>query len=443
MSKLIKHSAAIQLAGPLSIAQRQCYNALLKNAFPWLERGEDHWILVRDLAGLLRKKTTNNRAWLIETAESLRDVPVRYNVFAKDRENQGIWEMHSGLLAEIGVKANREMLKYSFPNTLVDLLRDPSMYAKINLDFQARFRGHYGLPLYEFYLDMLGGKRTSTEFTFWVEDLRRLLCLENSHKEFKHLQAKVIKPAHREINTHTDINVTVVEQLREARSVVALKLHIERTGLVQPHIQAEKVAAAAPDVQRALEVYYSRDTVALVLNRYSAQYIRAQLEYLERQKARQTIRDPAAYLRACLQKDHARHAEGTNAVIVENGGGQPEHSEQTAGPSPEERRARELKEMEGRWEAHCAEVRAARYEECDQEEKAALQVRFEHSDLYRTNHELLRGRGQSGIYRRLFATFLLQELCPEPRFHDFDAFVAWQESQPEAESADAVVPAGE
>lgn len=441
MSKLIKHSAAIQLSGSLTLAQRQCYNALLKNAFPWLERGEDHWMQTKDLEILLQKRGSRNRAWLIETAESLRDVSVRYNVLGKDRDNREIWEMNSGLLAEIGAKSNRELIKYSFPNTLNDLLREPSMYAKINLDVQARFRGHYGLPLYEFYLDILGGKRKEVEYTFWVSDLRRLLCLEKSHQEFKYLQAKVIKPAHREINTHTDIRVSVVEHLRESRSVVALKLHIERTGLAPMDAQLEQVADSAPALQRALEAYYNLDTIALVLNRYSTDYIQAQLEYLERQRGRQNIRKPGAYLRAALQADYAQYRERDRRTGVVIDGSSSKSDDKAKVHSDVEAEARKQKELEERWRKHCDHVLQQRYDECEEEERAALQVRFEHSELYQENQAMHRGRRDSGFYRRLFTTFLLQELCPEPRFHDVEAFAAWEASNQDVPPAGEEAPA--
>lgn len=426
MTKLIKHSAAIQLSGSLTLAQRQTYNALLKNAFPWLERGEDHWVQVKDLERILHKHGSRNRAWLIDTAESLRDVAVRYNVLGKDRENSEAWEMNSGLLAEVGVKSNRELIKYSFPNTLVDLLSNPAMYAKINLDFQARFRGHYGLPLYEFYLDILGGKRNSVEYMFWIEDLRRLLCLEDKHVQFKHLSNKVIKPAHREICEHTDINVEIVEQLRENRNVVALKLQIERPGLSVIDPVSQGSAADGP-VRKGLESYYPTGTVALILNRYATDYIQAQLDYVQRQKARQSIKKPAAYLRAALQTDYAGYRNHNPATTVDVGAGQ--KPARTVGPTQEEIQAYGRKESEKRWRAYCNEALESRFAAADEQEKAALRVRFEASDKYEENRLVLRSGPDSGIYRNIFNVWLLHELCPEPRFHDLEAYLAWEADQ--------------
>lgn len=425
MSKLIKHSAAIQLSGSLTLAQRQCYNALLKNAFPWMKRGEDHWIQTRDLERLLHKEGARNRAWLIETVESLRDVPVRYNVLGKDRDHREQWDMHSGLFAEVGTNSTRELIQYSFPNTLIDLLSNPQMYAKINLDFQARFRGHYGLPLYEFYLDILGGKRRSVSYTFWLEDLRRLLCLENKYREYRRLAEKVIRPAHREICQYTDMHVEITEVLRRNRSVVGIEVYIERTDPAVIATARDNGAATGPLMNR-LQTIYDRETAAIIMNRYEVDYIQAQLDYFTAQKGRIRIDNPGGYLRAALQTDYADYRGGRTG----KGGDrdeQPEHKTvQPPGITEDHIRERQRKEADARWRDYRSRVLNERYAEFDEEEQAALQVRFEASQDYEDNRQVLRSGRSSGFYRRIYETWLLRELCPEQRFHDLETYLEWE-----------------
>jgi len=394
-----------------------------------MARGEDHWLQTRDLERLLHKEGARNRSWLLETVESLRDVPVRYNVLGKDRGQSEKWEMHSGLFAEIGTNSTRELIQYSFPNTLIDLLAHPQMYAKINLDFQARFRGHYGLPLYEFYLDIMGGKRRSVSYTFWLEDLRRLLCLEDKYREYRRLAEKVIRPAHREICAYTDMHVEITEVLRRSRSVVGIEVYIERT---DPAViaAANNNGAATGPLLNQLQTIYGRDTAAIIMNRYPADYIRAQLDYYTAQKGRIRIDNPGGYLRAALQTDYAGYRSGRAGECDDQG----ERADQkTVPPAPgitdQHIQQRQRAEADKRWKEYRSRVLQARYEEFDDDEKAALQVRFEASQDYEDNRQILRSGRSSGFYQRIYEAWLLRELCPEEQFHDLDVFIEWEANE--------------
>lgn len=409
-SDLIKHSATIQLAGDLTLNERKSYNVMLRNALPWMQRGEDHWLQTRDLERRLGLKS-NNRDYVIDVVEGLRDRSVRYNVFGKDRENAEIWRMHGGLLAEVGANRSRRLIQYSFPNSLIDLLSQPSMYARIDLDIQATFRGSYAIPLWEYYLDVLGGRRNQCELNFSVEQLRALLCLEDSHLEFKRLNDKVIKPAHQEINRRSNIEVTVVEHVRENRRVVGLALHVQR----KPHAPAPSEAEpeADPDLWKTLERYFDRPTTSRILARYGHDYIKAQLEYTERARAQRKIGNPSGYLRAALQADYASHREKQARAVAKT---------KSADADARERKRKELQERQQQAREQAV---TERYADLSAEEQERLARAFEESDAYAQNAQLIRKKGRdSGIYQRIFRTWLAHELCPEPEYHDLDAFAA-------------------
>jgi hypothetical protein len=165
---VIKHSAAIHMANTLSVTERKIYNALLYHARPNLARGADHIVKTSEIESAIGFKS-NNRPYLVELTEGLREKSVRYNIFGKDRKHAEVWRMNSGILAEVGFSLKNSRCRYSFPNTLVELLKNPHLYARINLVVQSRIRGHHTLPLYEFYVDMLGGNRIETEFEFLLD----------------------------------------------------------------------------------------------------------------------------------------------------------------------------------------------------------------------------------------------------------------------------------
>lgn len=311
---VIKHSATIHMANTLTVTERKIYNALLYHARPSMNRGIDH-VVDTDVLEEASGFTRNNRHYLVETAESLREKTVRYNIFGKDRSNGEIWRMNSGLLSEIGFTANNSRCRYSFPNTLIDLLKNPSLYARINLSIQSRIRGHHTLPLYEFYLDMLGGRRGETEFDFPIDDLKELLDLGDSYQEFKVLNRDIVQKAHSEINAKTDIRVDVVASIRTGRRVTALSLRIVRTSsshdisdlvLDEQGRVADHLGHRDESLEKDLFDVFGNDfTVKNILRDYpDPQYVHANLLYARQMHARGKVKNLAAYLVKALKEDY-------------------------------------------------------------------------------------------------------------------------------------------
>lgn len=103
------------------------------------------------------------------------------------------------------------------------------MFALINLNIQRKFTGGHALALYEncFRFVAVGS-------TGWLDLglFRRLMGVEDSayYQTFKHLNAKIIKPAVAEVNKVSDILVTPetrkqgrAEQLRRVQTLVAAR----------------------------------------------------------------------------------------------------------------------------------------------------------------------------------------------------------------------------
>lgn len=83
--------------------------------------------------------------------------------------------------------------------------------------------GAYPVRIYELLkqYESLGGR------TIGVEEVKRMLELTTEYPRFPNFFQKVIQPAVREINKHTDIQITDVVQVKESRRVVALRFVVE------------------------------------------------------------------------------------------------------------------------------------------------------------------------------------------------------------------------
>lgn len=404
---LIKHSATVHMTNVLSPVERRAYNSLLYLARPSMQRGADHIIDTSRLMVMVGC-TANNRDHLIGTVIGLVGRTVTYNVFGKDTRDEEVWRMTSVLLADAGFTADKSQLRYSFPNSIVDLLKHPSLYARINLAVQRKMRRAGAMALYEFYLDTLGGRRRDTEFTMDLSALRLLLGATAKFEQFKELRRYVIDPAHEEINAVSDLRVSVVQMVRKGRAVSALAIRVERTGegsgaCDQGDAPSEPVIVAPAAGGSGAGGLEARLTDALgvgaanqVMGRYDAERVRANLDYALAMYDRGGIRNLRAYFLRAITEDYAGSAPRT----PKRPAGRKSPAASTEPPPVDPRRAAE--------DLRIQETRAW-YGSLSAAEQARCREEFEGSELFRRMASLLRGRQEeSQVYVSALLLFLAE-----------------------------------
>lgn len=334
---MVKHSAAIHMANCLNILERRIYNVLLLQARPQMARGVDHEIETVVLENAVHS-TRNNRAHLIASVEGLRDKRVRYNIFDKDSLHAEVWRMNSGLVAEIGFNTSRTRCRYSFPNSLVDLLHNPNLFARINLDVEMKLKCVHSVPLYEFYIDILGGYQNEREFAFKIDDVRALLDLGDGYDDFKILNRDVLKRANQEINDKSDIEVGTIALNRIGRNVTSVQISIRRKVQLirsedndpndpgrdaQPHLvsiptgkgddidefKSMDFTSTTPDqLKKELHRYLPNSDLNTVLANHSVPYIHANLMYVCRMEKQGKVKNRAAYFLTALKQNYAQYS---------------------------------------------------------------------------------------------------------------------------------------
>lgn len=305
--QLHKHSSVIGIENRLALMQRKIYNVLLYFARPYLLSQDTHVLQVPTLERALGR-TSDNRRYLIDSIEALNGLVVRYDVFARDRDNAHVWTEAAPILSGTRVTPDGSLVVYSFPQLMVPHLADPSRYGTLPLEIQNNVRGQYTLALWEFYLDQIGGRRNEAEIHIRLEDLRRLLCLEDRYAAFKDLRKRVLDPAHEEINEKTNISVHWIETLRRHRSVTAFRLKLTRHGsgtrapaaIVQDGRPSD--ATRDPGLLHRLYDLFEQGAVNQIAGTYDAERIRRNLDYAARYPE---ARDRAALARAAIKDDYA------------------------------------------------------------------------------------------------------------------------------------------
>lgn len=391
-----KNVAAIHVSGKLTLLQRKLSNVLLLNAYDTLITRPTHRIDARTLC-LMIGYNSNDTATLREALRGLAETVAEWDMLdEKGRQEWGV----SSLLSYAKLKGG--ICEYAYSPALAEKLHDPKVYALINLNIQKRFTSGHALALYE---NCYRFVRTGSTGWLTLEIFRRLMGVDDSdyYRTFKHLNAKVIRPAVEEINRASNIHVTP-EFHRTGRTVTEIRFLIrENPQLAVFEIDDDDAVRTGPVYERLVAQGISDRLARQWIGEHGEAVIAEKLALVS---GRSGVRNPAGYLRVALQQ--------APPVVAE-----PE-------PSPEARAA--------------AAARAARRSETAAEEDARAQERAARRARFAAVEAAVARRNptQRDADRRLFLARLDGELEREDfrRFGWSSAlnaraiFAFWEEMAP-------------
>ena len=239
-SEMIKPKELIEIksSGPLTLQDRRAFNVLLNNAWgkSIINPGE---VFTIDTAQLKEPGQTNQRL-----QRSLRKLMTTVIVSVKDNGDN----VETQLLGSRRITAAGTMT-YSFPNELADVLKESSVFAKLDLEVMRSFSSKYAFALYEAVARRINLKHKFSE-ELDVEDMRDLLGVEAGKLgAYRNLRIKAVEPALAEVNAITPYSVTITP-ISKGRKVIGFKMHWhvkDKAGLMQSYkeLQAAKVGRTA------------------------------------------------------------------------------------------------------------------------------------------------------------------------------------------------------
>lgn len=207
MGEMVKPAELIEVKGAsrLTLADRRLFNVLLRHAFgPDLASENRRFeIEVTEL-----RDTHGGNERLVRAIEALMTtvVTIKRPGGSTDRVQLLGWNNLSD------PKRKRGNLKYSIPPELALLLKDSTVFAKLELEVLRAFTSKYALALYEAVARRVRLKHVFTE-RFSLERFRELLGVEHDKlATFGNLNKYAIKPAIVEVNALSDFTVTVVPE---------------------------------------------------------------------------------------------------------------------------------------------------------------------------------------------------------------------------------------
>lgn len=207
VGEMVKPSELIEVKGAakLTLADRRLFNLLLHNAFgPDLATENRRFEI--PLSELRDSHDSNDR--LVQSIEALMTtvVTMRREDGSTDRVQLLGWNN----LAD--PKRKHGTLKYAIPPELAILLRDSTVFAKLEMEVLRAFTSKYALALYEAVARRVRLQHIFME-KFSLDDFRELLGVEHDKLDtYGNLNQFAIKPALLEVNALSDFTVTVVPQ---------------------------------------------------------------------------------------------------------------------------------------------------------------------------------------------------------------------------------------
>ncbi|WP_112313354.1 replication initiation protein [Pseudogemmobacter bohemicus] len=293
-----KHVAAIHVSGKLSLLQRKLSNVLLLNAYDTLTSQARHQIDARTLC-LMIGYNSNDMETLKTSLRGLAETVAEWDML--DADGQQEWGV-SALLSYAKLKGG--VCEYAYSPALAEKLHDPKVFALINLNIQRRFTSGHALALYE---NCYRFVRTGSTGWWSLDIFRRLMGVADSpyYDEFKHLNAKIIKPAVAEVNKTS--NIVVVPELRKmGRQVTEIRF------LISENPQLAILDLDDGEGHRSSEVY-ARLRALGVSDRLARQWIQEhgedhlhqKLDYVAGQGG---VRNAVGYLSKVLKEGGAKEA---------------------------------------------------------------------------------------------------------------------------------------
>ncbi len=294
--ELKKHAATIHCSNTLSLLQRKISNALLYHAYSELLQKEEHEITIKELCKLISYHG-NNHAAIKDALKGLLSTVIEWNV-VNDVTGLEDWTA-SSILASVSLKG--PLCYFAYSPRMKQLLHSPTMFGKINLFIQSRFKSSYGLALYENCIRYRG-----LGFTKWfdMETFRKLMGVPpDKYTIFRDFKRRVLDKSVEEVNTYSDLFVEP-EVGREGKQVVKVRFSLKE--------RAKKVRLGTPNAAdelmlRLMKTYgLATDQAKQAIQEYGEQYVQDKIAIIEVSNNYQQgkVHNLAAYFLSALKNDY-------------------------------------------------------------------------------------------------------------------------------------------
>lgn len=200
---------------PLTLADRRIYNQLLENAWDAIEKPVTHVIAKSDLRG---SHNSNDRVGA--SIERLMASIVKINVM---RDGEPAIERVQLLGGNVETARRDGLLEYEIPHRLRRIIKDSTVFARLQREVMFALSSKYALTLYEM-VQKRGNLRWKSSEKFTLEEMRGVLGVPKGKlTSWSNLKLRAIDPAVEEVSALSDY-IVEVEPVKTGRRVTHVEL---------------------------------------------------------------------------------------------------------------------------------------------------------------------------------------------------------------------------
>ena len=200
---------------PLTLADRRIYNQLLENAWDAIEKPVTHVIAKSDLRG---SHNSNDRVGA--SIERLMASIVKIQVV---RDGEAAIERVQLLGGNVETVRRDGLLEYEIPQRLRRIIKDSTVFARLQREVMFALSSKYALTLYEM-VQKRGNLRWRSSEKFSLEDMRGVLGVPKGKlTSWSNLKLRAIDPAVEEVSALSDY-IVEIEPVKTGRRVTHVEL---------------------------------------------------------------------------------------------------------------------------------------------------------------------------------------------------------------------------
>jgi plasmid replication initiation protein len=294
-NELKKHVGTIHSSNPLSLVQRKISNALLYNAYHELLEQEEHIIDIKKLCKLIGYDSHDHK--LIKTAlKKLLSTVIEWNLLKSTEDEEDTWSA-SSMLASVSIHGSR--CTYSYSSHLKKLLYMPSMYGRVNMSIQSKFKSSYALALYE---NCVRYQNLQYSGWFTIEIFRKLMGVNaDKYKVFRDFKRRIIDKAIEEVNLYSNLTISP-EMRRRERKVVLIRFKIDKKQKNTCALQSDRNLIFV----LTREWNFSTENATKTLQDFKEEYILDKINQVVASSSfkKGRIKSKSAYLLKVLNENH-------------------------------------------------------------------------------------------------------------------------------------------
>ncbi|MBO9467773.1 replication initiation protein [Tropicibacter sp. R15_0] len=218
---LIKPGELVDLVEvtPLTLNDRRIYNLMLEHAWEDIDKPVVHHVSKATLRG---SHNSNDR--IGESVERLMRAIVKVSVL---KDGEPAIERVQLLGGNIELEQPDGMLYYEIPRALRKIIKNSTVFARLQKEVMFALSSKYALTLYEM-VQKRGNLRFKSSEKFTLEELRGILGVPKGKlTTWSNLQLRALKPAVEEVNALSDYLVSITPY-KEGRRVAGVVLEWHR-----------------------------------------------------------------------------------------------------------------------------------------------------------------------------------------------------------------------